>query len=210
VISPEIKNIIFDLGGVILNLSVDATVHRFSALTGLPRESIVENLARLDLFQKHERGAMSDNDFRDGIRTAMNVRCTDEEIDDAWNAMLLDIPYERIELLIHLRKNYRLFLLSNTNGIHLLRFTEILRTLQGNPAFDTLFEKVYYSHHLLMRKPEKEIFEYVLNENDLVARQTLFLDDNPGNLAGAAAVGIHTFHVRQPESLFSLFEFNVQ
>jgi FMN phosphatase YigB (HAD superfamily) len=206
VISPEIKNIIFDLGGVIINLSIDATVQRFSMLTGLTSESIYRKLATLDLFKEHEKGTLSDPEFRDGVRAFMNVRCTDEEIDESWNAMLLDIPFERIDLLQKLGKKYRLFLLSNTNEIHVLRFTETLSALQGKPSFGDLFEKVYYSHRLLMRKPEKEIFEHVLEENNLIAGQTLFLDDNQDNLNGAAGVGIKTFHVQRPDSLFSLFE----
>jgi len=207
VIPTEIKNIIFDLGGVIINLSVDATVKKFSKLTGLSEETLYQKLIKSDLFKEHEKGTVSDKDFRDRVRSILDVTCTDGEIDESWNAMLLDVPNERIELLKHLKKRYRLFLLSNTNEIHLLRFTQTFAALQGNPSLDNLFEKVYYSHRMSMRKPDREIFEFVLNENALVANQTLFLDDNIDNLNGAASVGIKTFHVQQPDSLFSLFEY---
>lgn len=206
-VPAEIKNIIFDLGGVIINLSVDATVKRFSKLTGLREDVLHQKLLKSELFKEHETGRVSDADFRNQVRTVLGIICTDTEIDESWNAMLLDIPVERIELLKFLKKRYRLFLLSNTNEIHLLRFTKTLLELQGNPTFDSLFEKVYYSHRMSMRKPDKEIFEFVLNENNLVAEQTLFLDDNADNLDGAGSVGIQTFRVQHPESLFSLFEF---
>ena len=206
VVPVEIKNIIFDLGGVIINLSVKATVQRFSVLTGLSPEYLNDKLLKSDLFKDHEKGKVSDKDFRNQIRSTLNVDSSDEEIDDSWNAMLLDIPKERIELLLHLKDRYRLFLLSNTNEIHLLRFSEIIDHM--NFSFETLFEKVYYSHRLLMRKPNKEIFEYVLHENGLIAEQTLFLDDSLENLSGAASIGIKTFHVKHPDSLFHLFEFN--
>ena len=206
-IAPQIKNIIFDLGGVIINLSVETTVQRLSNLTGLPATFIHEKLLKSDIFKDHEKGIVSDKDFRDSIRTELGINCTDEEIDACWNAMLLDIPQERIELLLYLKSKYRIFLLSNTNEIHLFQVIKILGA--SNFTFEQLFEKVYYSHRLAMRKPDKKIFEYVLNENNLIAEQTLFLDDNLDNLKGAEAVGIHTFHVQQPESLLSLFEFGI-
>jgi len=207
VVPAEIKNIIFDLGGVIINLSVDATVRRFSKLTGLPVEVLNQKLLKSSLFKEHEKGTLSDDEFRESIRTTLNVRCSDNEIDDCWNEMLLDIPSERIDLITQLKKRFRLFLLSNTNEIHRQRFTKTLSELKGNPTFENLFEKVYYSHHLSMRKPEREIYDHVLNENNLIAEQTLFLDDNLDNLEGAATVGIKTFHVQHPDSIFSLFEF---
>ena len=114
-IPAEIKNIIFDLGGVIINLSVEATIKRFSKLTGLPEEVLVQKLLKSDLFKEHEKGTINDRDFRDRIRTTLGIECKDEEIDESWNAMLLDIPYERIELLIHLREKYRLFLFQFSN-----------------------------------------------------------------------------------------------
>jgi FMN phosphatase YigB (HAD superfamily) len=104
-----------------------------------------------------------------------------------------------------LKARYRTFLLSNTNGIHVKCFSESLSKTHGIDSLDSLFERVYYSHQMRMRKPDPEIYEFVLRENNLAASETLFLDDNEKNIAGARAVGIETFLVRDPNQLFNLF-----
>jgi putative hydrolase of the HAD superfamily len=119
--------------------------------------------------------------------------------------MLLDIPQERLNLLRQLRPSHRLFLLSNTNQIHLNCFNKIVEEAAGTPGLEPFFDATYYSHQLKMRKPDREIYEHVLQEQQLQPHETLFLDDNLTNLAGAEAVGIRTFHVQHPDLIFSLF-----
>jgi len=156
-------------------------------------------------FMDYEKGLLTDEAFRDHVREVLNMDCQDDELDSYWNAMLLDIPAERLQLLEELKKKYRVFLLSNTNEIHLKKFNQILNAAHGRDSMDYYFHKAYYSHRMKMRKPDTEIFEFVLKENQLNASQTLFLDDNLSNLQGAAQVGIQTFHVEKPELIFSLF-----
>jgi glucose-1-phosphatase len=115
------------------------------------------------------------------------------------------LPLARIDLLKKISGKFRIFLLSNTNNIHLQCFTEIAEDTLGSSSWDDLFEKAYYSHLIKMRKPDVAIYRYVLNENNLQAAETLFLDDNLSNLHGAASIGIQTFHVTHPDLIFSLF-----
>src|SRR5688572_9759964 len=107
-----IKNIIFDLGGVIINLSVERTYQAFAALSGLSLPEINKIVHQASFFHEYESGGISDADFRDRLRESLKISVSDPEIDDAWNAMLLDIPVERIQLLEQLRKEFNILLLS--------------------------------------------------------------------------------------------------
>jgi epoxide hydrolase-like predicted phosphatase len=206
VLDPKIKNIIFDLGGVVLNLSVDSTLRKFSELSGHPVEKVIETYHSRPEFLAYEKGEITNDEFRKSLKDIFGVTSTDLELDTCWNAMLLDIPPERIELLLELKSNYKTYLLSNTNAIHLECFSGILKKSAGNlDSLEPLFHRTYYSHLMKMRKPDAAIYEYVLRENNLKATETIFLDDNLANLKGAASVGIQTFHVTHPDLIFSLF-----
>ncbi len=165
----------------------------------------MDNYANAQAFFDYEKGLITDEEFRDQVRLLLNWRATDEEFDACWNAMLLDIPTERLQLLQRLKKEYRIFLLSNTNEIHLKKFNAILKNSSGHESMDVFFHKAYYSHRMKMRKPDTEIFEFVLKENQLNPAETIFLDDNVSNLEGASLAGIQTFHVEYPDLIFTLF-----
>jgi putative hydrolase of the HAD superfamily len=134
------------------------------------------------------------------------VKASDAELDGCWNAMLLDIPVEKIKLLQDLKTKYKTFLLSNTNSIHLESFTRRLQVDHRLNNLDELFHRVYYSQLLGMRKPDVEIYKYVLEKNGLKSDETIFLDDNPDNIQGAARAGIHTFFVGHPDDVYKLFK----
>ncbi|MFN0187851.1 MAG: HAD family hydrolase [Bacteroidia bacterium] len=204
-INPQIKNIIFDLGGVIINLSTQNTVDEFAKLAGISQEEVNQRMIQSQEFHDYEKGLISDSSFRTHVCGMLGKIASDVEIDRCWNAMLLDIPIERIRLLERLKNNYRIFLLSNTNEIHLKCFSSIVNHVTGNASLDSYFEKAYYSHHMKMRKPDAEIYDFVLTENKLNPSQTIFLDDNLTNLKGAEQCGINTFHVQHPDLLFTLF-----
>lgn len=202
---PGIKNIIFDLGGVIINLSVERTHRAFASLSGLTLQEVKDLVHQSSFFHEYEKGLIGDAEFRDQLRESLQVKVDDTQLDNAWNAMLLDIPIERIRLLERLKGPFNLYLLSNTNNIHLQSFNEQVFKLTGFPSLDQYFHNVYYSHLIKMKKPDVEIYEYVLQNNNLLAHETIFLDDNADNLAGANKAGIRTFHVQQPDQIFSLF-----
>jgi putative hydrolase of the HAD superfamily len=191
-----VKNIIFDLGGVIINLDNRRTEAAFSAL-GI--RSIRENFGighAASFFRDYEVGRISDLEFIGSIRQLTGGSATDQQIIDGWNALLLDFPPERIRLLGQLRKNYRLFLFSNTNAIHLEALRRIYSEAFGGGSLDDHFEKTYYSHLLGMRKPDRESYEHILRENQLNAAETLFVDDAIVNVEGAEQVGIRGLFLR--------------
>jgi len=205
--NPSIKNLIFDLGGVILDLSVDQTMEQFSALSGLDKQKVKDLYASTPGFEDYEKGLMDDKDFRDFVRNVFAVQSSDEEIDTCWTAMLLGLPIGKLNLLQSLKKNFSVYLLSNTNNIHLNYINQIMLpgiTDAGN-SLDSYFHRAYYSHVMKKRKPNADIFEQVLNENSLLAHETLFLDDNLPNIEGAKQLGIQTVHVITPDLILNYF-----
>jgi FMN phosphatase YigB (HAD superfamily) len=205
--NPSIKNLIFDLGGVILDLSVDQTMEQFSALSGLDKQRVKDLYASTPGFEEYEKGLMSDKDFRDFVRAVFAVQSSDEEIDTCWNAMLLGFPIRKLNLLQSLKKNFSVYLLSNTNNIHVNYINQIMLpgiTHPGN-SLESYFHRAYYSHIMKKRKPNADIFEQVLNENSLLAHETLFLDDNLPNIEGAKQLGIQTVHVVTPDLILNYF-----
>jgi glucose-1-phosphatase len=202
----SIKNIIFDLGGVILNLSINNTLTSFANLSQIPPKEIERIFISAPEFEHFEKGLIDDAGFRQFIRKAYKIQASDAEIDSCWNAMLLDIPVEKLELLKKLKKQYTTFLLSNTNGIHLEYINNvILPKTTGENNLDEYFHKSYYSHRMGKRKPEPDIFEQVLTDNKLESSETLFLDDNALNTEGAVKVGIKTQYITSPEQVFNVF-----
>jgi FMN phosphatase YigB (HAD superfamily) len=206
VLVPSIKNLIFDLGGVILDLSIDHTLAAFADLSKIDREKVNHIFATAAGFEDYEKGTLDDTGFRDFIRHAYAVSVDDQAIDDCWNAMLRGIPQIKLELLMRLQGEFQVYLLSNTNSIHIHHINEVmLPKIEGSKVLDTYFHKAYYSHCMGKRKPDADIFEQVIEENHLVPEQTLFLDDNAINIEGARSVGIKTFHVTTPNLILDYF-----
>lgn len=191
----NIKNIIFDLGGVILNIDFKKTEEAFSLL-GLDNFSNHINQFHItDFFLLYETGKINDDEFVAGIMKLIKNPVEPHQVIHAWNALILDFPPERIELLRGLKKKFRLYLLSNTNAIHVKEFTQRFNKEYGF-GFESLFEKIYYSNVVKLRKPDVAIFEMVLNENNLIAEETLFVDDTASNFPEAEKLGVKTYHVK--------------
>ena len=184
-----VKNIIFDLGGVLLDLDVNRSVQAFRklGLNNLEEQDSWYN--RNKFFSAIEVGTQSDEEFRSGVRSILQNEVSDEEIDAAWCAMLVDFAPEKIALLKNLRLNYNLFLFSNTNNIHLNYFRKLFFDSFGF-QLDDLFVKTFYSHEIGMRKPDLKSFLYVLQEAGIVAHESLFIDDLDLNIEGAKSLGI--------------------
>ena len=200
--NDKIKNIIFDLGDVILNIDVPVASLSFSKLSGREQQEILDLFKEKDLFRQFETGSLDETGFRNYIRELLVFPdWTDDMIDTAWNSLLLDLPPERVELLKNLRTRYRLFLLSNTSSIHITRVNKILEAATGVKKLDDLFDKVYLSYEMGLMKPDPAIYQQVLEEQGLVAEETLFLDDNADNIKAAATLGIATIHVCKPTTI---------
>lgn len=205
--AKKIETIIFDLGGVIINLDTEATLKALDDLVQVKHEASPKDLEH-EIFLQYEKGNIDDAAFRAALKKVyqFNENIEDHHYDEAWNKMLLDIPLERINLLKALRKKYPLFLLSNTNFIHIEKVNKILEEQTGVKKLNDLFDKIYYSFEMNMRKPDLEIFEFVLKENDLDPTETLFIDDNVHNIRGAAKLNIQTLHVTGPNIIFDYFK----
>ena len=192
IIPKDIKNIVFDLGGVILNIDYHKTAQAFNNLGCENFDEIYSQKQQKGLFDRFEIGQISSQEFIKELLKALPVGVRPKEVVDAWNAMLLNLPQERIESLQGLNQTHRVFLLSNTNQIHEEAFTKIIQQENGIASFNHLFEKVYFSHQIGLRKPNREVFDYVLRENGLKPTETLFIDDSPQHLLGAEKAGIRT------------------
>jgi glucose-1-phosphatase len=201
-----IKNIIFDLGGVILNIRYQNALEAFQKLSTSQQTIAFSQQKQSRLFDDYETGRISDQAFREGLRQHYEIEASDAEIDAAWNAMLLDIPAERITLLQALSQKYRLFLLSNTNAIHLVHFTRLVAEGFAIPSLDSLFEKTYYSHLIGQRKPDAPVFEHILNRHQLNRRETLFIDDSIQHIEGARQVGLQTLFLAPPLTINEVFK----
>lgn len=200
----SVKTIIFDLGGVILDLAVNKTIEAFATLADISTEKATSIFHASPEFNLYEKGGMTDQQFREFLKTAYTPNASDPEIDNAWNQMLRGIPNIKLQLLEKLKSRYQVMLLSNTNEIHLSYINSRLLPKNAN-SLDQYFHKAYYSHRMLKRKPDTEIYEQVLEENNLIPEQTIFLDDNLMNVKGAESVGIKTVHVTTPDLILTYF-----
>ncbi len=191
--TKKIKNIIFDLGGVILNIDSQKAINAMIDL-GFDDFDKSYTLAKQNkLFDNLEKGIISPDNFRDEIKRNIKNQVSNNQIDEAWGKMLLDFPKERINLLQKLKTKYRLFLLSNTNVIHYNIYDNELYKGFGIHLSD-LFEKAYYSHEIGMRKPDIKCFRYVIDDSKLMPNETLFIDDSIINIESANEIGLKTIH----------------
>lgn len=200
--------IIFDLGGVVLNLDYNKTIDAFKVLGKKNFEQLYTQSQQDKIFDKFETGEITSAEFRNYMRAFIQEEIGDEKIDAAWNAMLLDLPSPRVALLKELRKNYTLFLYSNTNEIHFAAFQNIIETTYGDKnLLETIFHQTYYSHLINMRKPNTNGFQKILADNNLIAARTLFIDDSAQHIEGAKQLNLQTFHLVDKDIL-QLFNFN--
>lgn len=201
----SIKNIIFDYGNVIFMIDFQRTTHSFTELGVKNIDRFFGHTAQHSLFDDFDKGTITAAEFRDGVRNYTGIQeLTDEQIDRAWNTLLIGVPPVNHEILLKAKKRYRTFLLSNNNEIHYNWIMDYLKReyhLESNSVF---FEKDYYSHLMGMRKPDREIFEFVLKENDLIPKETLFIDDSPQHLETAKKLGLHT-HLMTPDDSLEKF-----
>ncbi|MFQ3173381.1 MAG: FMN phosphatase YigB (HAD superfamily) [Flavobacterium sp.] len=198
-----INAIIFDFGDVFINLDKQATVDGLKKL-GLTQWN--EDLNNLNI--QFETGKITKDDFLEGIQRHIPKAST-SEIVEAWNAILLDFPLYRLEFLQMLSKKYRLFLLSNTDAIHIDTFEQKCGTTFYSDFYQC-FEQVYFSFEIEMRKPNSEIFNYVLNKHELQAKRTLFVDDKKENTDAAAALGFQVWNLQVgKEDVVDLFNKNI-
>lgn len=201
-----IKNIIFDLGNVIIDIYFQKTIDDFRKLGFADFDSIYSQIKQTRIFDLFETGKIPPQTFRMELRKFRN-HLTDEQIDRAWSSMIGDMPATYISLLGALKKNYKVFLLSNTNAIHIDFFIRYLNKKYGYNPLPGMFDYMYFSYEIGYRKPEVEAYEYVLTDAGLNARETLFIDDMEINISGARKAGLHTLQLTDC-AISSLFHTN--
>jgi len=191
----NIDTILLDLGGVLLNVSYDHTVAAFRK-NGVDDFDALYTKAKQDhLFDQFETGAISPSEFHDEIRGRTGIALSDEVIDECWNAILGDLPEERVMLIETLKTCYQVLLLSNTNAIHVEAFSKLIHEQNGIEDFKALFHGAHYSNEIGMRKPNAEVFHFVLEQHSAMAARTLFIDDTPHHVEGSIAAGLNGFYL---------------
>lgn len=200
----KIKNLVIDFGGVLINLDRHRCIENFRKL-GLDNiDDLLNDYAQKGIFDQLEKGLISPSDFRNEIRDRMHKIVSDKQIDAAWTSFLVDIPVEKLDLLLKLRERYVVYLLSNTNAIHwqwALKHAFPYRTFKATDYF----EKMYLSFELKMTKPDVAIFQAVLDDAAIDPDQTLLIDDSEQNCRAAETLGIHTYTPATNEDWSSIF-----
>jgi len=200
----NIKNIIFDYGNVIFLIDFKRTQHTFTELGIENVERFFAHTGHDPVFDEFEKGIITASEFRDGIRRITSKpELTDEQIDNAWNTLLIGVPPINHHILLRAKERYRTFLLSNNNEIHYRWIMNYLQSEYKIRSNEIFFEKDYYSHLMKMRKPDRDIFEFTLSENNLAPEETLFIDDSPQHIKTAKLLGLQTHLLTAPETLES-------
>ena len=196
----NISTLIFDLGGVIVDLDLPKCIQNFKDLGLENIEQYLSNFGQKDFFMQFEKGQIGIPAFRNEIRKLAGIELTDAQIDEAWCSFLTQIPVEKLHLLSELKKKYRLLMLSNTNPLHIQTAVAAEFSKTGKTRQD-FFDKCYLSYEMGMVKPDVEIFEALLADAQVKAEECLFLDDGKKNIDTAAALGIQTYWVKPNENL---------
>lgn len=189
-----IKNILFDLGGVLLTIDMNKTIAAFTQLGWKDAHMQSISNSGYPVFESLETGQNTAEQFRENIRKVLPGKVSNEEIDQAWNAMLVDFPSDILKYVESLKPNFRLFLLSNTNEIHVKRFRDLFQKKFGY-IFDDLFDKTYFSNEIGFRKPDSRAYTSVLNDASLHPQETLFVDDLKLNTEAAGQLGFKVLHI---------------
>jgi len=199
----KIKNLLLDLGGVVLDIDFSKTKMAFEKLGVENFDAFFSQYHASPLFENLETGKITPTTFYEAFRNETKLGTPDNDIMLAWNAMIGEFPKPRIDFIKTLSNKYRLFLLSNTNQVHFDAFIEKFLRENGFP-FNSLFSTAWYSHEMGLRKPYPEAFQYVLEKENLIPSETLFIDDTKTNTDAANALGIEVVHLVPPQTIMDL------
>ncbi|TGD82578.1 HAD family hydrolase [Hymenobacter wooponensis] len=196
-------HLLFDFGGVIININYQLTLEAMRRLHRHGGTIEFTQAAQAELFDALETGRLNPTEFREALRTHYELDATDEELDAAWNAMLLDVPAERLALIAELRaQGYQTALLSNTNHIHIAAINAVLKNEYNlEHGIADCLDRVFYSQEVGLRKPGEEIFRHALREMNWKPEETLFIEDSPQHIETARRLGLHTLYLAPPLTL---------
>jgi putative hydrolase of the HAD superfamily len=202
----KVKGIVFDIGNVLIDIDYENTVKQFQKLSTQDFSKVVSYSSQIEFFNQYERGEISTAEFVSAVKKYLKPDTTDEQVIAAWNKMLVHYPAQKMTLLEELKSDFQLFALSNINELHIALMNENIKRLYGKEAFSDYFDKAFYSNEIGMRKPERRIYDYLINKSGISAEHLLFIDDKKENVAAASEFGIQTIHLEKPEYLYSFFE----
>lgn len=203
-----IKNIIFDLGDVILQIDFQKKYQAFARLGVLNFAEIVGKASQIDLITQYETGQITTDKFRYELKVLLNIpHITDQAFDEAWNAVIIKLPKENLDFVQTLRNKYKVFLFSNTNELHVQIIHKICKRDTGYDNFESFFDYPYYSHQLGMRKPNVAAFQAIIKDQNLQANETLFVDDIEKNVLAAKEAGLQILHLTPDKNLLKLFDY---
>lgn len=196
--------IVFDLGGVLIDLDYQLTIDAFKKLGISDFDKMYSQAAQNNLFDDFETGQISAQRFINTLLPYLSQGTTPNKVVQAWNAMILSVPPAKIELLEKLRKDYPIYLLSNTNELHVPVVRREWAKVTDKPMED-FFDHIYFSHEIHLRKPDDAIFEFVCAQQNLLPEKTLFIDDSIQHIKGAENVGLQTYFLENSENLYQFF-----
>jgi len=205
----KIKTIILDLGNVILQVEIERTQRKLIEM-GLDQEELEKlnfNMFEYDIYNRLETNDISESEFRDHIRSNLSASLSDEEVDEPWNIMNHEVPEENVKLIEELKNRYSVFLLSNSNSIHYKDYNARFIHKYRYNSINELFDQAYFSFELGLRKPDPKIYQYVLEENNLIPSETLFVDDRIENILSARSLGIQCIHLIDFDLIQALIDY---
>jgi haloacid dehalogenase superfamily, subfamily IA, variant 3 with third motif having DD or ED len=205
----NIDTLLFDFGGVIVNVDYTLMIRAFAQYNIKNFDHIYTQDGQVELIDLFEEGKISMQEFHDGIRDLLSTPLTDKQIDDAWFSMILDLPKERIDLLGELKKKYKLYLFSNTNELHIERLKRMYHQQFGFDIFKDLFIKAYFSNEIHQKKPNPCAFQWVINDSGINPATTLFIEDSPQHIEGAKQVGLNTYWLTKGQTIIDLHNKNI-
>ena len=200
-----IKNIIFDWGGVLIDVTLDRFLAECKAAGISFEDKEITKTHKTGFFLEYELGNISDDDARNELRRRAGKDISDAEIDRIWNTMIDSIPEEKLELLCRLKDKYNLYILSNTNAIHWDNVAPEVFSYKGL-GIDDFFKRVFLSHEMHLAKPDTAIYQKALSEAGIKAEETMFIDDSKVNCDAAQSVGINAVHYIPGEDLSLIFK----
>ncbi|MDR0833809.1 MAG: HAD family phosphatase [Candidatus Symbiothrix sp.] len=201
----EIKNIVFDLGGVIITLDRERSVRRFIEIGLENADDLLDAYHQKGVFQHLEEGLLSESEFYDAIRAEAGKYISDEDIEWAWMGFIIEAQVYKLKMLEDLRaKGYTLYLLSNTNPVVMKWAMSPNFSSEGKPLSD-YFDKLYLSYQMKSLKPRQDIFEQLITDSGLIPSETLFVDDGTANVEIGKALGFKTFQPKNGEDFREIF-----
>jgi FMN phosphatase YigB (HAD superfamily) len=196
--------IILDLGGVLIDIDYQKTIDAFIQLGMVDFKSIYSQASQQKLFNDYETGQISSQYFINQLLPFLKQGTSPNKVVEAWNAMILNVPLKKIELLEKLKLHYPLFLLSNTNELHVPVVRKEWAKVTDKPM-ESFFNTIYFSHELQQRKPNADIFKNVCERENLDPETTLFIDDSIQHIEGASSIGLQTYHLKNSADLYQFF-----